>query len=1224
MTTFVGSAKGTNTATAPSHVAGDLMLVVTTRNASATAPTLVSGFINIGTSTANTNSIRAAFKICTSTSDAVGTWTNATECVVHIYRPSAGNAAAIGANAFGSGSSATASYTGLTLFDGSTSWIAAIGQTKTASVGIATAPSTFVNTNGQDEVGTGELASFDTNGAVSTSATQTVTITSGVWKTFTVEIRDVPSTSPAGFVSAIASSSNLNGVQGEAGNAFIFFKDWVGAGNCLVIGMTWASGTTVTSIVDSVNGTWPAATQSADNGAGANISAMFVFPNSAAGTNVQFTVTFSAATIPWQCDIAQFSGIATSSTAAGSAGTAGVAGPNPATGSYTPTNNNATGGNLLLAYYCVASLIAGSNPAMWFPRGGFTLIEADNSWTTNQGFPHAMQGFVQTTSAAINPTINAFGDSTDTFNCISVALKLASGAGTPWTGGIHVDRILHFSSTSTPATWTIQFPFTGNTLALTFTDCASITGVVDSQGGTWNKRGGSVSNSVIWDSYNRTPSSNFFVSITMGAASTGVNRSARFFDISGAAASPFDNTQSTATTTIGTVTSISNWPTITPSTSNGLIVACAPLGQGPGLSLTSPTGGCFDLCTYTGETDGSSLENADLTGHYYNPNTTTVNFGWTITSQVGNSSDATAVAYIAAPIASSLVAPLMIPRHHPQLNRGLLILGSITQVQAVALTALGASRGQGTARFSGTTSIAGLSRSNATGRAAPAGVVPLSARATSTGAGRNTATVVLALAARAASMATGRMAAVGTAAMAALGKSTARGTAVPDGTVPLAGTGASMGTGRGSIVFLVPLTALSRSIGRAVASATVAASLAGRSQSNASGRAAPAGTVPLRGMGAAKAIGRGAMGLLAPLAGLSRAMGRGGAAMGAAAALAARSVSMATGRAVPSGTVPLSARSQSMATGRILFSTAGQIFLFALSRAQASGRAAATGVAAMTGRATSLAAGRLVLSVSAPLGALSGSGAGMAKGFANLIGKVGLSARSAGVASGAPQLRNVLSLQTTSVSRAKGGVNARYVAALATSGRSMATGPRGSARGTVFLRSLGKAIARAFAREGPIALPNPNLIARAAVRALNAIGARRFISALGGTRARVVVGVSNHIANPRDLTPPIDAALEQELVTFDYSEILTNSANLISINELTCSVSFGTDATPGARILSAPSIIASPRNGIPASSVVVLVGNMLADVTYRLQCVVNTSDGQILSLWCRLACDEPD
>jgi hypothetical protein len=187
---LVGSAKGTNTATAPSHAVGDLMIVCATRNSSAVAPSLPSGFTSIGTSTVNTNSMRVGWKRCTSTSDTVGTWTNATEVVVHIYRPSSGNEAAIGASLFSSGSSATASYGGITLHDTSgASWVALFGETKTQSVGISSTPSGF--TSRQDELGTGELASFDTNGGVTSFITATESITSGVWKTCVVEIMDV-------------------------------------------------------------------------------------------------------------------------------------------------------------------------------------------------------------------------------------------------------------------------------------------------------------------------------------------------------------------------------------------------------------------------------------------------------------------------------------------------------------------------------------------------------------------------------------------------------------------------------------------------------------------------------------------------------------------------------------------------------------------------------------------------------------------------------------------------------------------------------------------------------------------------------------------------------------------------------------------------------------------------------------------------------------------------
>jgi hypothetical protein len=47
-----------------------------------------------------------------------------------------------------------------------------------------------------------------------------------------------------------------------------------------------------------------------------------------------------------------------------------------------------------------------------------------------------------------------------------------------------------------------------------------------------------------------------------------------------------------------------------------MTIANIGLGQGPGYSVTAPTGAIWDLCTFTGETDEDTIENADIMAHY--------------------------------------------------------------------------------------------------------------------------------------------------------------------------------------------------------------------------------------------------------------------------------------------------------------------------------------------------------------------------------------------------------------------------------------------------------------------------------------------------------------------------------------------------------------------------------------------------------------------------------
>jgi hypothetical protein len=106
------------------------------------------------------------------------------------------------------------------------------------------------------------------------------------------------------------------------------------------------------------------------------------------------------------------------------------------------------------------------------------------------------------------------------------------------------------------------------------------------------------------------------------------------------------------------------------------------------------------------------------------------------------------------------------------------------------------------------------------------------------------------------------------------------------------------------------------------------------------------------------------------------------------------------------------------------------------------------------------------------------------------------------------------------------------------------------------------------------------------------------------------------------LSPDIDATVEFETVTFDYGLILASGATVTAAT-VTCSVVDGTDPTPSARVVGSSANTTSLETGAPNATVSQLVGGMVAGVTYRLQCVATTSDGQSLSLWTHLTCQAP-
>lgn len=444
------------------------------------------------------------------------------------------------------------------------------------------------------------------------------------------------------LIQHVASSANPVGI-GISGNAFkIPIPNIIGAGNALTLGMTFPVGSSLSSITDSCGNSWSTTPDVTAAGSSYRTS-IHVLRNSISCQDA-ITVTFGAAVIPFQYTVSEFNNIATSSPVNGTSSAANDAGASISAGSFTPGNNDAGGGNIVWSYFAI-SAGASQNPSSWAAGSGMTLLDGDIAWNTNQGFPHASQWQIQSTSAAVNPTITATSD-TDTFNAVAVALKVAS-AGTAKPAGIHVDKLAHMTSNVPPSSsWTLQFPVTGNLRVLSANEPSpviNITGVTDSESGSWTKINPSTDEPQLW--YRVNTSANPNLTVTLSISGTPATASIRFYDISGAAISPVGATAGAASTAVGGTTSIANFPQITPQSSTSLIIARGSLGQGPGLTVSSPAGAAFTLTTYSSELDTDLMENADLEAIYYNSSTAQKNFGWTFSNQASNTASAVAAEF---------------------------------------------------------------------------------------------------------------------------------------------------------------------------------------------------------------------------------------------------------------------------------------------------------------------------------------------------------------------------------------------------------------------------------------------------------------------------------------------------------------------------------------------------------------------------------------------------
>lgn len=648
--------QGTNTASAttvtiPTHQAGDLILIWAVRGASATAPSLPSGYTPIATASVSTSvavSGRLGYKIATSTSDTSGTWTNASEICCHVYRPSSGHTAGIGQVTTATATSTTISFPGFTLADStsSNSWVVGMVGASNTTQAIGTAPTGM--TNETHVTGASyQAAGNDTNGGVTSWTTQTVTVTTGHAIVVMAEIMLLPMGSGSTLSNVyqhVAGGGNPT-TRGNSGNSFkLPLLNSSGAGNCLVLGITNDGAATVSSISDNINGTWGAAAVTALPGSGNLDSRVYVLPNIASG-QVTITVTYSAAVTMFSYVVTELYGIATSSPSAGT--TSASNSTTQAAGSFIPTNNNGTGGNLIWMYAAKAIQIPNGQTTHILPGANFALLSGDIGWNNaNDSAPKLVEGYLQTTSASINPGFTSTSDSADPWNSLAVALKISSGAGTAPSTGIQIRSIHHFATEHFAAsgTYVLECPSMGNLRCIMSDDPSLNTlTVTDSEGGTWSA---GATGTGIWYRAATSPNPNLMIYLTGGGSD--ITLSWRFADISGAATSPYDSSVANGQT-VNSVTSYTVSPAPSPSNTNGLVIANIGLGQGPGKAVTAPAGAVWDLCTYTGETDLDLIENADIMAHYHNTASGSQTWTFTITSVASNSTSGGLICFIAAP-----------------------------------------------------------------------------------------------------------------------------------------------------------------------------------------------------------------------------------------------------------------------------------------------------------------------------------------------------------------------------------------------------------------------------------------------------------------------------------------------------------------------------------------------------------------------------------------------
>lgn len=388
------------------------------------------------------------------------------------------------------------------------------------------------------------------------------------------------------------------------------------AGNTLIMLILHESFGITSTITDATGGnTWTKACTVSDSGNHLDMDVWVAF-NIVAGTR-RVTATFSSQADDVSPRLLEFNNVTAVDGCGGQTGS----GTSVTSGSITPT---VTGDLVLQNVFRSGTIQATSYTPGSQSNITWQLADADlrESGSTQWG--------VYNSTSALNTTMSMAGSTS--WISSSIFLKNGASGGTP-TSGIRVRSTQHNNIFPTAeggpsGTFNLQLPSSGNLLVAAFSSGGnSITSITDSNSNTWVSAGLTPHNDTlcqIWYAANATSSNNLVVTVSKDAYNTA--DTIVFFDVLGAATSPFDN----ATQATGTQGSRSDFNTnsITPTTSNGLIIAEMGVALNT-ISDTTTSGALFDSHFYDNNTGTfSQLDENNGWAHYYNSGTSAVTFGW--------------------------------------------------------------------------------------------------------------------------------------------------------------------------------------------------------------------------------------------------------------------------------------------------------------------------------------------------------------------------------------------------------------------------------------------------------------------------------------------------------------------------------------------------------------------------------------------------------------------
>jgi hypothetical protein len=465
--------------------------------------------------------------------------------------------------------------------------------------------------------------------SVPAPATVTLTATSatdtGKTSGATITVTAAPQ---AGTPALVQRTSDSNTQSGSPNSYTLRLPNGAQQGNCIIVGLQFAHGYGVTSIsvTDDKSDSYSMVVPQPGNSDGFQIVNAAYALNVASGARV-ITIEFIGG-MPTHIAAAgfEYSNIATSNALDAGAANSGSG------SSITAGNFTTTAANDLLWQYAIQDTSSTTvttwtaGPSPWMLR---TADDLDSQ---------AVQDQLLTSAGGSTPTMTM--SPPDNWNTVAIALKSAS-AGSSAPAGIRVVGIQHnavpASFVSNPVT--VQFPCSGNLIVAVWLGIGGydIFRITDNSGGnSYSPVGsavafGSSGDAQIFHADNVTCSSNLQLRITTTGPNTSGGSELVLYDISGAAASPFDM-QVPATgnqTSPGDVSTVS----VTPSTPNGLVIAMLTVESN---TITGVSPGLFDSGTTLPAIGISPLDQNGGLAHNYNTDTSLELFVWTTSGPVAN------------------------------------------------------------------------------------------------------------------------------------------------------------------------------------------------------------------------------------------------------------------------------------------------------------------------------------------------------------------------------------------------------------------------------------------------------------------------------------------------------------------------------------------------------------------------------------------------------------